>query len=408
MKQVFQFIDKGKDELVKLTMQLVSIPTVNPPGENYERIVDFIEKRCKKLGLDTRRIITSKSELKKYKINSGSERINLIANWNIGACRTLHINGHYDVVPTTSSWKTQPFSPVLKHGKIYGRGTEDMKANIAATLIAVEALKRSGVKPKCNIELSFTPDEEIGGRTGFGYLVKKNLIRPDYAISEGHYDGHISYGNKGIAWFSIEIKGLSCHGSEPHKGINAFEKMIFVANEFLSLKESIEKRKTQYHTKSRESCCSTMMMGGEVWGGHKTNIVPDRACFTIDRRFLPEENISDVKKEISDFIRKIKKKDKALDVKVSLVSEEDSVISDDNNMLFKEFKRSAKKILKKNIRCALMSGATDIRFLIRKGIPCLGYSVDGGGSGHSDNEFVHVQSLLDTTKIFADVMSNLK
>ena len=408
MKQVFQFIDKSKDKLIKLTMQLVSIPTVNPPGENYEKIVDFIERRCKELALGTKRIITPKSELKRYKINTGSERINLIAKWDIGARRTLHINGHYDVVPTTSSWKTQPFKPVLKQGKIYGRGTEDMKANIAATLIAIEALKASGVKPKCNIELSFTPDEEIGGKTGFGYLVKRNFIKPDYAISEGHYDDYIAYGNKGIAWFRIEIKGLSCHGSEPHKGVNAFEKMIFVANEFLSLKDSIEKRKTQYHTKSQKSSCSTMMMGGEVWGGYKTNIVPDRACFTIDRRFLPEENIGDVKKEISQFVEKIKKKDKTLDIKVKLISDEDSVISDDKNMLFKEFKRSAKKILKKNPKCALMSGATDIRYLIRKGIPCLGYSVDGGGSGHSDNEFVRVKSLLDTAKIFADVIGNLK
>ena len=408
MKQVFQLINKNKAKLIKLTMQLVSIPTVNPPGDNYEKIVDFIEGYCKGLSLDTKRVLTPKSELKKYKINSGSERINLIANWDVGAKKTLHINGHYDVVPTTLSWKTNPFKAVVKQGKLYGRGTEDMKANIAATLIAIEALKAAGIKPKCNIELSFTPDEEIGGRTGFGYLVKKNIIKPDYAISEGHSNDYISHGNKGIAWFNIEIKGRSCHGSEPHKGINAFENMIAVANEFLLLKRKIEQRKTLFSTKSQKNRSSTMMMGGEVWGGYKTNIVPDRACFTIDRRFLPEENIEDVKKEIYGLIRKLKNKNKDLSVDVHLVSEEDSVLSDEKNQLFKEFKRSIKNVIGKNPKCALMSGATDIRFLIRKGIPCLGYSADGEGSGHSDNEFVYIKSLINTTKIFANIMGNLK
>jgi len=403
-----QFIDKNKNKLIRLTMQLVSISTTNPPGENYDKIVDFIEKYCKRLSLDTKRIITPKAELKKHKISAGSERINLIARWDAGAQRTLHINSHYDVVPATSSWKTDPFKPVLKRGKLYGRGTEDMKANIAAVLIAIEALKTSGIKPKCNIELSFTPDEEIGGRTGFGYLARKNIINPDYAISEGHCNDYISCGNKGIAWFKIEIRGKSCHSSEPHKGINAFEKMIFAANEFLLLKKSIEKRKTLFSTKSQKSRFSTMMMGGEVWGGQKTNIVPDRICFTIDRRFLPEENIEDVKREISDLIRKLKKRDKDLNIEAHLVSEEPSVVSDEKNVLFKEFKRSVRNILKKRPKCALLSGATDIRFLIRKGIPCLGYSVDGAGSGHSDNEFVYVKSLIDTAKIFANVISNLK
>ncbi len=408
MKPVFQLIDKSRHKLIWLTTRLISIPTINPPGDNYEKIVLLLEKYCKRLALDTRRVITPKSELKKYNINTGSERISLIANWDLRAKKTLHINGHYDVVPTTSSWKTDPFRPVLKQGKLYGRGTEDMKANIAVTLIAIEALKANSIKPKCNIELSFTPDEETGGRTGFGYLVKKNIIRPDYAISEGHCNDYISYGNKGIAWFQIEVKGRSCHGSEPYKGVNAFEKMLYVANAFLSLKKRIHKRKTLFYTKSEKNRFSTIMMGGEVWGGHKTNIVPDRTCFTIDRRFLPEENIKGVKKEISDLIKEIKKKDKDLDIAVHLISEEDSVVSDENNNLFKQFKTSVRSVLKKTPKCALLSGATDIRFLIRKGIPSLGYSVDGGGSAHSDNEFIYTKSLINTTKIFADVIGNLR
>ena len=405
---VFDYIEKNRGKLIKLTKKLVSIPTVNPPGLNYEKMADFLESHCKDLGLKTRRVVVPLSELKRYGVKGGSRRVNLIANWGVGAKKTLHINSHYDVVPASSTWRTGPFKAVVKNGRIYGRGTEDMKASIAAVLLAIEALKTKNIKPACNIELSFTPDEETGGRTGFGYLVKRSIIKPDYAISEGYNNDFISYGNKGLVWLKIDVKGKACHSSEPHKGINAFEKMIDIANGLMKLKNKISARKTNYKVKHPENRVSTMVLGGEISGGVKANIVSDSCTFMIDRRFLPEENLNGVKQEIVDTIKNLEKKDKALKVKVSVMGEEDSVVSNESNILFKRFKESVKRVLDIPAKCALMAGATDIRFLIRKGIPCLGYSVDGGHTAHSDNEFVYIKSLVDTTKIFADIMINLK
>ncbi len=401
------YIDKNKGKQIKFIKELVAIPTVNPPGSNYEKIVDIIEGYCKELELKVKRVIVPLSELKKYNITSGSKRINLIAYWPVKAKKTLHINGHYDVVPAGPGWHTDPFNAVIKNGRIYGRGTEDMKANIAATLFAVKALKDSDIEPACNIELSFTPDEETGGRTGFGYLVKKGIVKPDYAISEGYNKRHISYGNKGLLWLKIDVLGKACHSSQPHKGINAFEKMIFVANELIKLNRKISSRKTYYRTKCLQDRASTMVIGGEITGGSKANIVPDACSFMIDRRFLPEEGLAEVKNEIINTIKNLEKKDKLLKVKVTVMSEEDSVVSDESNVLFKKFKESVNKVLKAPASCALMAGATDIRFLIRKGVPCLGYSVDGAHTAHGDNEFVYIKSVLNTTKILADLMKNL-
>jgi succinyl-diaminopimelate desuccinylase len=405
---IFDYIDKNKHKLINLTKELVSVPTVNPPGLNYEKITNILKAYCEKLGLKTKRFITPRSELKKYGVKGGAKRINLIANWDTAAKKTLHINAHYDVVPVMSSWQTDPFNCVIKNGRIYGRGTEDMKANIAATLMAIEALKKNNINPGCNIELSFTPDEETGGRTGFGYLVKKGIVKPDYAISEGYNNEFISYGNKGLLWLKIDVKGKACHSSEPHKGINAFEKMVNVANELIELNKKISKRKTKYNVKYPQNRLSTMVLGGEISGGLKANIVPDYCTFMIDRRFLPEENLSKIKKEIIGTVKKLQKKDKRLNVKVSVMSEEGSVVSDGSSVLFDSFRHSLKHVLGKRGRLALMSGATDIRFLIRKGVPCLGYSVDGNNTAHSDNEFVYIKSLVDTTKIFADIMYNLR
>jgi succinyl-diaminopimelate desuccinylase len=405
---ISDYINKNKNRLIGLTKGLVAIETINPPGLNYEKMTGLLERYCRALGLRTRRVVAPQSELKRYKVTGGSKRINLIALWDTGARKTLHINGHYDVVPAGSSWRTDPFKAVVDKGRIYGRGTEDMKANIAAVLFAIKALRENNIIPACNIELSFTPDEETGGRTGFGYLVKKGIVRPDYAISEGYNRDIISYGNKGLIWFKIDIKGKACHSSQPHKGVNAFEKMTVVVNELMKLNRRISKRKTRYRTKEASDRLSTMVLGGEISGGVKVNIVPENCSFMIDRRFLPEENINDVKQEIIATIKGLEKKDKDLKTRISVLDQEDSVVSDESSILFREFKGSVKRVLGVPARCMLMPGATDIRFLIRKGIPCLGYSVDGRCTAHSDNEFVYVKSLLETTRIFADVMMNLK
>ncbi len=404
----FRTVPSIRDDVVKLASELISIRTVNPPGENYEKIVSLLEERCKRLGMKTKRVLTPKSELKKHGVLSDAPRINLIADWDRKTEKTLHINGHYDVVPVTSNWKTDPFKPVVKRGRLYGRGAEDMKGNIAAALIAIKTLKENKLNPGCNIQLSFTPDEETGGRTGFGYIVEKGLIKADYAISEGYRNDYISYGNKGLIWFKIDIKGRASHSSEPHLGINAFEKMVYVASALLELNKKISKRKTRYKVKEPANRISTMVLGGELEGGAKTNVVPDSCSFTIDRRFLPEENVEQVKKEVISVIDKLNKKDPALKAKVTVLAEEDSVASDESSKLFTVFKKSVRKVLNKQPKCALLSGATDIRFIIRKGIPCVGYTVDGASSNHCDNEFVYIKSLVNTTKILADVIYNLR
>ena len=127
MKDIISnYIDKRRSHIINLTKRLVEIPTVNPPGENYERLVEVLERELRSIGLPIKRIITPKTVLKKHGIKVGSPRINLIADWKTGSKKTLHISGHYDVVPATGKWKSPPFKPVLKNDKLYGRGSEDM------------------------------------------------------------------------------------------------------------------------------------------------------------------------------------------------------------------------------------------------------------------------------------------
>ena len=407
MNELLSYIDSRKKELIDFTRKLIETRTVNPPGNDYEKMVDLLEDRCNKIGLKTKRIFTPKKYLEKKGIMEGSKRINLIADWNTGAKKTFHIAGHYDVVPATGNWRTDPFKAIVKDDFIYGRGSEDMKGTIAAMLLAVEAVKKGWIAPNVNIQMAFTPDEEIGGETGFGWLVKNGFIKADFAISEGHSDDYVSYGNKGILWIEIEVLGRSCHASRPSKGINAFEKMIELVKELEILKEDVEKRKTKYCSRDEQARCASLVMGGLLSGQSKINVVPDKVIFSIDRRILPEEGVKQVKDEILSLIRKVRRRDKDFRAKVRIRSEHPPVIVKDGGEIDRAIGHAIKTVTGRHARHALLAGGTDMRYLITRGIPAVGYSAQGGGMWHSDNEYVSIKSMLDTSKVYALTIINL-
>ncbi len=402
-----KYIYRQKKEIIDLTSHLVEIPTVNPPGTNYERIVAHLERRCKALGLKTKRIITPKRECKKHKIDSGSERINLIADWDVGAKKTLHLNGHYDVVPATGNWRSNPFKAVLKNERLYGRGTEDMKGTIACFIYAIKTLQQLEITPACNIQLSFTPDEETGGKTGLGYLVANSLLKADYAVGEGAVDNFVCCGNKGIAWFKINVLGKSSHASNPRIGHNSFDGMTELATQLLKLQRKIKARKTKFNTRVLNDKFATMVLGGELSGGTKINTVPDKSSFTIDRRVLPEETNTLAKKEILEVIKDFLKKS-PLKVKVEILSDEAAVLVNPKTRLCKSMGKVIKGVLGKKPKFVLVPGGTDMRFFIRKGIPAVGYNARGEERCHADDEFVYVRSLLKTTEVFARLMVDLR
>jgi len=401
------YLERNKSKVISLVSGLIEIPTVNPPGENYEEIVGLLERECKKLGLVTRKYITPKPILDKYKISGGSKRISLVADLNAGHKKVFHINSHYDVVPATDKWKTDPFKAVVKGGRVYGRGSEDMKGNIASVLFALKALRDCGVKPKINIQLSFTPDEEIGGRTGLGYLVSKGLVKADYAMSEGCSGNRVSIGNKGILWAEVEVIGKSAHGSMPHKGVNSFERMNMLVNELEKLKNKISAKKTKYNMRDAVSKSPSFVMGGFIEGGCKVNVIPGVTKFSIDRRLIPEENINAAKKEIEAVIKKFNSRYKDSKVNIDFVSQGSPVVSGNDEEFFKAAAESIKFVTGKKADFSVMPGATDMRYFMQKGVPSLGYSASGGEKWHSDNEFVYISSLVNTAEVFALIMSQL-
>lgn len=406
-KGILKYLESSRNEIASLVSRMIEIPTVNPPGENYEKMACFLEKRCKGIGLKTKRCVTPRDAVKRLGVKGGSKRVSIVADWMSGAKRTFHISSHYDVVPPTDKWNTDPFKAVIKGNRIYGRGAEDMKGNIACVLFALQAIRKCGIKPKVNVQVSFTPDEETGGQTGLGYLIQKDLVKADYAMSEGCSGNYVSMGNKGVLWAEVTVRGKAAHASVPHNGVNSFERMTELAEELKKLKARISRRRTRYHMRDAVSRRPSLVMGGLLEGGVKVNVVPGVVRFSIDRRLIPEEDVRAAKKEVEDVVKRFDRTHADTRAKVRFFSKGDPAISRRDGRFFSAVSGSIKSVLGRNARFCLMPGATDMRYFMWKGVPALGYSARGGESWHGDNEFVYIDSLVDTAKVYALIMETL-
>jgi succinyl-diaminopimelate desuccinylase len=225
-------VEARRDDLVTLTQDLIRIPTLNPPGENYREICEYLAKRLKHSGFDIEMVRAhgTPGDSEKY------PRWNVIARRDgkhPGEC--VHFNSHIDVVDVGLGWTTDPFGGELIDGKIYGRGACDMKGGLAASIIAAEAFVTICPDFHGAIEISGTADEESGGFGGVAYLAEKGFFAPERVqhviIPEPLNKDRICLGHRGVWWAEIETFGEIAHGSMPFLGDCAVRHMGAVVNE---------------------------------------------------------------------------------------------------------------------------------------------------------------------------------
>ncbi|MEW6233810.1 MAG: M20 family metallopeptidase [Candidatus Omnitrophota bacterium] len=405
-KNIRQYLQSQRKEMIEWTQRLCAFATENPPGRDYAPCVDFLDAEARSAGLKTK-IIRVPLAIQKQLAPPETwdyPRLNLIARWNVRASQTLHFNGHYDVVPVSSDWKTDPYAPVVKSKKLYGRGTSDMKGCLAAMIYAVKALRTCGLQPAWNLELSFTCDEEIGGECGAGYIVKNKIVRPDAAVvCEGGSEDLIAYGHRGVFWADATVFGVSGHGSTPSSGVNAFEKGMRLAERFRAMHERVSDRQSAYVMSNPEYKHPSLTMGGLAEGGAKVNTIPDRFHFTIDRRLIPEENIAQVQSEFEAEIREMKKEDKRFKAKLETIEGFNAGITNPNSSICKIAQEAVSGVLGREAKLLLFGAFTDLHFFTNQGrCPTIGYGVSGNGI-HSSREYLDIPSLVDTAAVYAEI-----
>ena len=308
-------IDQRHDDLVETTRALIRIPTLNPPGDHYRDICEYLEAaRAERflVHLCARR--------------GCAWRFRKHPRWNIicrhdgaGDGEYVHFNSHTDVVSVGEGWTRDPFGGAVEGDRIYGRGACDMKGGLAASIIAAEAFIAACPDYRGAIEISGTADEETGGFGGVAHLAGTGWFDParvqHVIIPEPLNKDRICIGHRGVWWAEIETKGRIAHGSMPFLGDCAVRHMTAVLQEMEdSLFPALAERRTAMPVVPEGARQSTINInaihGGlpeqeEGYTGLPSACVPDRCVITIDRRFLAEEELAEVKGEITALLDRL-------------------------------------------------------------------------------------------------------
>jgi succinyl-diaminopimelate desuccinylase len=312
---VIERVESMAGEMVEFLQGLISIPTVNPPGENYAPCAEWLGARLAEFGYDVETIPADG----RPEHTRQHPRLNVIGRLRGTPARPLlHFNGHFDVVPVGSGWTVDPFGGTVRDGKIYGRGSTDQKAGIAASIFAVEAIRRAGVRFCGAVEQSGTVDEESGGFAGMAYLAERGFVgsdRTDFVIiTEPLNVDRVCLGHRGVYWFEVATLGRVAHGSMPFLGVSAISKMAdFLAVIERELKPALSLRVTAMPVEPpqarRASINVNSISGGQPGGGMQTPCVADHCEAILDRRFLIEEPIERVRDEIRDILENLARAD---------------------------------------------------------------------------------------------------
>lgn len=413
-------IEDKKESMIELTQDLIKIPTLNPPGENYREICEYLDTRLSRAGFST--------ELIRAKEAPGDS--NQYPRWNIVARREgqkdgecVHFNSHTDVVEVGSGWTFDPFGGQLYDGKIYGRGACDMKGGLAASIIAVEAFLE--IFPTFNgaIEISGTADEETGGYGGVAYLAEKGFFSPTRVqhviIPEPLNKDRICLGHRGGWWAEIETFGEIAHGAMPFAGDCAVRHMGEVLNEFeKTLYPALKQRITKMPVIPEGAKNSTMNInsihGGQVEPDTETNAlpshcVPDSCRIIIDRRFLIEEDVEEVKAEVKSILENIKSRRPKFEYEVKELNRVIPSMTDKDAPIVKSIAASVEKVIGKKAEYVASPGSYDQKHIDRIGTlkNCIAYGPGILDLAHKPDEFVDVEDMIDSAKVMGNSLIDI-
>ncbi|HVH16513.1 MAG TPA: ArgE/DapE family deacylase, partial [Candidatus Angelobacter sp.] len=378
VKQVDRWVDAHKKDLVDLTCRLVNIDTTVPPGLNYPKISQLLAGEIKELGVTPTVSFIPEASLRgkvSPEVGLKGPRPNTYATLKgEGEGPWVLLNGHVDVVPADpSGWSHDPFEPVVKNGKVYGRGSADMKGSGACQIFAMKALVETGAKFRGSITPTFTTDEEVGGYSGVNYLVDKHVITKDvdYCLSTDSGIEALHVASLGDAEYLITVHGKAAHSGRGWTGVNAIEYGASLIEELKKLGVEVNRRRSRIDSEPGYGI-KKMRPGlyvNTAKGGLKGNIIPDTFEILVDRRFIPEENEARVRREIARVVREFGAKHREVKVSLKMILSYDPMLTAPNHPLVRTVRRVARKVLGRDVRPCGSQGSTDMAAVSRLGVP---------------------------------------
>ncbi|MHA1794056.1 MAG: M20 family metallopeptidase [Promethearchaeota archaeon] len=457
-EKLVNLVDEHADELIDLVKTLISIDsrTYNPDRfSNLKAIFDYVENFMKKSGANIQYYNCPHSR-------GENKWPNLIASFQGSAPgKKLQFNGHLDVVPfEKEQWRDglHPLEPVVKDGRIYGRGAVDMKGGIASQMLAAKILSEFGPEIKGTLQLWFVPDEEINGYYGSQFMSKmhKDIVDADGTIiaeptgQPPIKSPAIIVGEKGHKWLRLRFHGSAGHGSMPKPRSNPIQKAVkFISNSrkikfrkvhaplsFIYMIKSLFSRfslknliKAMKYSESEPdpydedginigAFFGTTISFTKINAGTKVNVIPSSCDMEVDIRVLPGITTQDIFDNLVEYCTKLgfrakipegydniqdknrKIQQRPIDVEFSIISCTNGTFVDPDNDFTRMLAEAFEDIYHVKAIYFFAPGSTDAVHMREQGIKNVVVFGPTGANAHDANEHVEIEHLLKTCKVY--------
>ncbi|HEX2700549.1 MAG TPA: M20 family metallopeptidase [Acidimicrobiales bacterium] len=371
------------DSVVELTRALVAVDTQNPPG-NERAVLGACRDMLEPFGA------------RFEEFEPAPDRASLLATIGTGDRPVLIVNGHLDVVPVhRPGWTRDPFAGEVDAGRVYGRGTADMKGGIAAAVEALHVLRRAGREPACDLAFHLVADEERGGGHGTAALVDSGMVAGAACLVPEPTGMALCVAERGLFVADLVVHGRPAHGSQPRDGVSAVE---LAAKVVLAL-HAADFGGPDHHLLGRPTCNIGMINGGT---GHNT--VAERCTVVVDRRLLPGDTAASAEAGVRALVDAIGDDDLRYDIEPEVFGEASEL--DPSHPFVSRVQAAATTVLGRPAPVIGMRFTTDARFVRNQaGIPAVVCGPGEIGQAHTNDEWVAIDRLVDAAAVYAELFA---
>jgi acetylornithine deacetylase/succinyl-diaminopimelate desuccinylase family protein len=362
---------------LELLRGLIRCPSENPPGceeAKARHLAAFFRSH----GIDCRL----------EELEPG--RPNLVATLGEhGGGATLVLNGHLDTVPVGAGWTVDPFAAELRDGRVYGRGSCDMLAGVAAMSATIVALKRSGIALGGRVEVHAVIDEEVDAK---GSQHQARMTEADWVIVAEPSDGRVEAFGKGQLNVEITFVGKAAHSSRPEVGRNA----IHDAAAFIGL---VEREHQRIAADVYPGVGPATFSCGVISGGNSGSIVAAECTLTLDRRVLPTESLDQAQAHVQRLLDEIAAERPGLDATLRVTLRFPPLPPVEHDALASTVQEAVRALDAGTGELGGQAGATDAAWYAARGIPTVIYGPGSGATAHQPDEFVVAEDLRLGTRV---------
>lgn len=368
-------------ETVELLKDLIRINSVNPslvPGAPGEaEIAEHVGEFMRGIGMDTRVEEVEPGRLNAVGIMKGT-----------GGGPTLMLNGHTDTVGI-DYMEIAPLDPVLKEGRMYGRGAIDMKGGLASILSAVKAVVESDKELTGDLVVAAVCDEEYAS-IGTERVVEQ--VRADAAIIGEPTELNVLVAHKGFAWIDVETRGVAAHGSAWHIGVDAIAKMGKVQIGLERHQDEVLMRKKHRLVGPPSVHSST------ISGGRELSTYPDHCRLQVERRLIPGETREEVDAEMRDLLSSLHDIDPKFDGSYEITFFRGPMEVSPEEEICRLLSECTAEVTGERPHFVGGSGWLDTQIIWESGTPAVSFGPTGSGA-HAAVEYVEVNSVVKAAQV---------